>query len=305
MIPSKLASAVTAAMLLSGCTTDKVVFVTSTSLGINLDTTPATISVAYDRTEGYAAPAYRSGTLPPVMASIETDGSAIAPEIRQVYATGPAAVIVAGGQGEEPRDLTGRRGRLAFVGTSTTVGLKASFTTGVPESLNFGYKRKEFSYVPLGCQDGGSAACDASQGDLYPSVIGAFDTTVRTPSASGTMLRTRQFVATGSAAAALAPKLQPEFARIAKRSVAFEGGRLEATAHLARVESVVAYVAPAGSFDQAKYQALVATANANAPGSVGAATAEANTVPELRRRLNSNAPAATALEAALPRQPNP
>ena len=39
--------------------------------------------------------------------------------------------------------------RLVFFGTSTTLGLKAGFSgDGYPDSLTFGYKRKEFSFIP-------------------------------------------------------------------------------------------------------------------------------------------------------------
>jgi len=294
--------------LCCACTSDKVIFVTSTSLGINVDTTPGTVSLAYDRTEGYVAPSYQSGTLPPVIAGIDTDGQAIAPEIRQLYATGPAAIIVGGGTATEPATMTRRTGKLAFVGTTTTVGIKAAFTTGAPESFNFGYKRKEFSYIPLGCQVPGQTApprvCPEDGIDLYPSAIGSFDTAVSIPSPSGTTFTTRQFIATGAAATALAPSLKPDFQTVAKESVAFQTGRREAALHSGRLEKVAAYVAPGGTFDQTRLHSLVDTANANKAGAVYPAVRTATSVDELKAYVGADQALAKALEAAIPQGPN-
>lgn len=79
-------------------TTDEVVFVTKSSLSIaEIETTPPEISLGYSRVEGYLAPAYENGALPPVLSSIRSDGSLFAPEIQQLYATGEAANLVASG----------------------------------------------------------------------------------------------------------------------------------------------------------------------------------------------------------------
>lgn len=304
----KLALIGAIAALCSACTSDKVIFVTSTSLGINVDTTPGTVSLAYDRTEGYIAPSYQSGTLPPVIAGIDTDGHAIAPEIRQIYATGVAARIVGGDTSKtEPENMTRRTGRLAFVGTTTTVGVKAAFTTGAPESFNFGYKRKEFSYIPLGCQlpDGRVApgSCPGDGIDLYPSAIGSFDTSVSIPSPSGTTFKTRQFIATGAAATALAPRLASDFQAVAQESVAFQTGRRAAALHSGRVEKVANYVAPGGAFDPAKLQALADTANAAKAGVVPQGVRDATSVAQMKTRIDADDEMVKALEAAIPQGP--
>ena len=47
-----------ALLLLTGCASrlDTVVFVTKTSLGVDVEQTPPTASIAYDRVEGYFGP---------------------------------------------------------------------------------------------------------------------------------------------------------------------------------------------------------------------------------------------------------
>ncbi|MBF0307665.1 MAG: hypothetical protein HQL41_18730, partial [Alphaproteobacteria bacterium] len=53
---------------------DSVLFVTKTSLGIDMDTKPAGVAIAYDRVEGYVGPTYDNGAMPPVVAFIESSG---------------------------------------------------------------------------------------------------------------------------------------------------------------------------------------------------------------------------------------
>jgi hypothetical protein len=104
-------------LAMAGCaSTDHVLFVTKTSIGIDFDAKPATASIAYDRIEGYVAPRYANGEIPPVVASVKSDGAIFKPAMRQVYATGDAAVIATGGKASDPavcspRILAERRSR--------------------------------------------------------------------------------------------------------------------------------------------------------------------------------------------------
>jgi hypothetical protein len=93
-----------------------------------------------------------------------------------------------------------------FFGTTTTLGLKASFTGTYPDSFHLGYKRKEFSFIPLGS----TKNTQGEEIDVYPSVLAVIDTT---PSVSANTapssnppagLLTGQFFATGVAADLLA-----------------------------------------------------------------------------------------------------
>ena len=189
---------------LGGCAPNHVMFVTDTSLGINVETKPSpTASVAFDRTEGYVGPSYANGALPPVVASLHVDGqSLLSPYVKQVYATGPAAVIVSGGTGQSPPTLTGDK-RWAFVGTTTSVGFKIGFDTmtatpppPIPDSFLFGYRRQELSILPVGSQTGVHS---------YPSVIASVNSTAGAGGGpAGSDFHHSQFIATGLAADALA-----------------------------------------------------------------------------------------------------
>ena len=196
-------------LLLPACsTTDKAIFVTKTSLTIlDVDTTPPDISIAYDRTEGFFGPAYENGAAAPVTAIIQSNGNLLAPKIRQLYATGNAAEIVSGREPSERAELTGKK-RPMFFGTTTNIGLKLSFAAEqpIPTSVNFGYKRKEFSIIPIGTTGTGTAARDH-----YPSVIASIDNTNTVGDRGKADLNVVQFFATGSAADSLAPQLKKTF----------------------------------------------------------------------------------------------
>lgn len=209
-----------ALLVLSGCaSTDHVLFVTKTSIGIDFDSKPATASLAYDRVEGYVAPRYANGEIPPVVASVKSDGNIFNPKVRQVYATGDAAVIATGGKvSGRNQPLKGAR-ELMFFGTTTTTGIKVGFTTGLPDSFVFGFKRKEFSYIPLA-----TTGTEGQAHDVYPSVLAAIDTAANV-SADGktadTSLANSQFFATGRAARLLAdtPQIKDRFTAIAREAI--------------------------------------------------------------------------------------
>lgn len=203
-------------LTLSACVTkNSVLFVTKTSLGIDLDTKPANVSISYDRVEGYVGARYDSGAIPPVLTSISSNAKIFNPAIRQVYATGDAAYNIAlenTSLGNTPKPLTGDK-KLMFFGTTTTTGLKVGFTSNFPDSLLFGYKRKEFSFIPLGRHN------DA---DVYPSVLASIDTGATAGLQKETTLRTKQFFATGSVAEALGTKgyIQEDFKEKARDAFA-------------------------------------------------------------------------------------
>lgn len=215
---ASLAGLLTLAGLVSGCASnDHVLFVTKTSLGIDFDTKPGTAAFAYDRIEGYVAPSYGNGEIPPVVAQIESDGKVFDPKIRQLYATGDAARIAVGGKRLEAAELPMQgAGRLLFFGTTTTVGLKVGFTTALPDSVTLGYKRKEYSHVPLGEKE-----TNGKKAHVYPSVLAAIDLTGTARDAQTSGLTTLQFFATGEAARLLAgdPKVSQVFTTAAQEAV--------------------------------------------------------------------------------------
>lgn len=175
---------------------DSVLFVTKTSLGVDFDTKPPTASIAYDRVEGYVGPRYENGAVPPVVARIQTDGRVFNTRVRQLYATGSAATLVAKPDGPVgPAVLTGEK-RLMFFGTTTTTGLKVTFTGQYPDSFHLGYKRKEFSFIPLGS----TIDSAGNKVDIYPSVLATLDTTASADAGPSAGLLVGQFFTTGAAA---------------------------------------------------------------------------------------------------------
>ncbi|MEJ0028756.1 MAG: hypothetical protein WDN01_22240 [Rhizomicrobium sp.] len=285
-------------LALSACASpqDTVVFVTNTSLGVNVENQPPSASVAYDRTEGYVGPRTANGGLPPVVASLQTGGDVFDPKVRQTYATGAAAEIAAdpGSGAHGPSDLEGPSAdnRMAFFGTSTTIGLKVGFdTSAVPNSLVFGFKRKELSIIPLGT-DGTKR--------VYPSVLASVDTTVAATTLKGTGLTIAQYFATGLAAESLArnsPTVHAAFSTITNNAMLAtltpdqqKQAQTDANNALQTqsidLNTVMSYVAPGGVLDPAKLTTLIQKANAASPGSVNPALATGlSGAADLRKRL--------------------
>lgn len=208
---SRIAILIFFSMALSGCSAgkDNVLFVTTTSLGVDFDSKPPAASIGYDRVEGYLGPRYANGAVPPVVARIQSDGSILNVQVRQLYATGAAATIVADPQAQAgPKELRGEK-EVMFFGTTATTGLKVGFTANVPDSFHFGFKRKEFSLIPLG-KDGDK--------EVYPSVLAALDTTARAGANQTAGLQGGQFFATGAAAGSYAkdPAIQAMFKKAAE-----------------------------------------------------------------------------------------
>jgi hypothetical protein len=177
----RLVSILVASIVLQACSTGAM-FVTKTSMSImDVDSTPPGASIAYDRVEGFIGPLNDDGTLPSVVARIESDGRVLNPRIQQVYATGDAALAITGAQvGMPPAVLRKSRG-LAFFGTSTSTGVKVDFSdTFLPRGFVFGYRRKELSTIP-------ALYKDATSGHyVYPPLLAMIDTAVEITPGSAT-----------------------------------------------------------------------------------------------------------------------
>lgn len=188
-------------ILLSACGTNEAVFVTTTNIGFDADTTPANISIAYNRFEGFYGPTDKEGHMPPVVARIESNLSVTNPKVSQLYATGRAAMDVTNPQ-EQPANtenppLEGTR-RVSFFGVSSVTGLKVAFNPATLfESLSFGYKRKEVTYLPL-IKD------PETQQATYPSTLASMNLNTRVSNITDTSEGISQFYATGVAAENLA-----------------------------------------------------------------------------------------------------
>lgn len=201
-----------ACVFVAGCAIpgDHVVFITKTSLGIDVESTPPTASIAYDRVEGYIGPRYDNGTVPPVAGSIATNGKLLDRQIKQVFATGNAAKTVIQGAGTSAQPETyGGEHKVMFFGTSSVLGIKVSFAaSGAADSLTLGYKRKEVSVIPIGTTG-------------FPSVLATLDSDFNADTLTGTNLGIAQFFATGIAADQLAakPDIQRAFAADATSAI--------------------------------------------------------------------------------------
>jgi len=298
------------AELLVACASpqDTVVFVTNTSFGINAESKPPTASIAYDRVEGYVGPRTGSGSMPPVVASLQTGGNIFNPQIRQVYATGNAAILATQSPSQSSackNDLSGSDNKLAFFGTATTYGLKVGFdeSSGTPDSFVVGFKRNEVSVIPL---------AQASGGYVYPSVIGSIDTTVSTTSLKDTGLTIAQYFATGCPAEALAqnnPTVRAAFNN-ATTNVALASLTADQKAAVdktltdqkALVDKIVSAVAPAGVLDRGKLTALIQSANQSRPRTVNPDLGNVASADELRGHLADDFHASESLSQALDAQ---
>lgn len=217
-----------------GIGTRSVLFVTDTSLAIDVDSKPPALSIGYSRREGTLAPVVAGGRVLPQMASFrfragvgQAGDEAAGPRgvrvgVGQSFATGTAALLLSKYLGssarpdnrqevipdeeirspaavEEAVENSGRRRRY-FFGTDTTVGIKVTFgleTGGWPDRFVLGWKRKELAYVPLLESTGGTA------GIALPSLIATAGLSAEATRTGADNVFT-QFYATGDAASYLA-----------------------------------------------------------------------------------------------------
>lgn len=242
-----LALILLAGLLLGACShKNAVTFVTTTSIGIDADAKTASANIGVGRQEVVIGPAYENGGIPPVYADLNSDLKLFAPEIRQLYATGDAARLISGYGckycNDERRKMNGERRRMIF-GTATNIGLKLGFAAnGAPEQLTLGYKRQEFSRIPLRRID-----LPALQGanvaeDIYGSVLASIKLRVSSANITSAGLTLNTFFATGDAAEGLAknPELQHQFAVQAQQSMGLvDAGTFGADQTTADIEDLI------------------------------------------------------------------
>ena len=232
------------ALFFSGCSLgkDSVVFVTKTSVGVDVDTRPPTLDIGFDRVEGTVAPVSDNGRVLPVMAGFSSDLGIVNQAIGQSFATGNAAIIVS-----QNLDSTARHSspknidpglingiatlkapverKRYFFGTNTSFAFRVNFgveTGGIPDSLSLGYKRKEFAYVPLIDLPGEVTASDPTPTPkiALPALLATSGLKTSAESFRSAKVIHSQFFATGKAAnylaslpgirAVVAPEIMPE-----------------------------------------------------------------------------------------------
>jgi hypothetical protein len=210
----------------AGCTTtkDTAVFVTKTSLGIEVDSKPPAFNLGYDRVEGFYGPRFASGGLPQVAGAIRTDNGFLNRKVHQVYATGTAAtIVVTPGKSDVQWDkkLSGEKEPM-FFGTATSLGIRLGWSAepvAITDAL-FGYKRKEISIIPLAQH---ASEANAVKTFEYPPVIASLDNGLTASEKIGdTKVHVAQYFATGDAAVALAKTsvMKGIFEDLAKSSLA-------------------------------------------------------------------------------------
>jgi hypothetical protein len=211
---------------LLGCATGKesIIFVTKTSVAIDVDTNPPTFDVGYGRYEGSIAPVVKDGQVLPLLSSISSDGgissSVFGSGVTQNFTVGNAAVIMSQYLGSTSNPVEGLdkdfaaiiskpanvKGTIAtgeryFFGTKTTLGFTTSFAAErgyTPDSISLGYKRKEFAYVPI--RENGASGSETLS---IPSMLATSGTSA-TAGVNQSGFSVSQFYATGKAANYLA-----------------------------------------------------------------------------------------------------
>jgi hypothetical protein len=218
---------------------DRILFVTKTNMGLDIDDKPPTAELTIARRELAITPTYEDAqgdenTLP-LLASFGLNGFFLDPEITSRFAGGEAAVLLAQGPApqspvvsesslclsKEPdtrplwkkmwHSLVGRSKedtRPFYFATDTSFGLKAAWdgTTGpYPSTLKLGYNRKELAFPPVFVTKGCSVDPAASPNPDYwkvtiPSFLASLDNSSILKEWSASGTTHIQFFATGRAA---------------------------------------------------------------------------------------------------------
>jgi hypothetical protein len=197
----------TGALLLAGCASTDLVFVTKTSLSF-ADFDPATsgsgVTMGYSRVEGFAGYKCKGGKAPPVVAIINGADKVLSANVSQLFATGNAALVASGAPKADESPSTPKSDdaeRIVF-GTGTTLGLKIGYEAGKAVNLVLGHRRREAAFIPLdgewteNCKPGG-----------VPSVFASYRTGAEASGADA-KIRLMQVFGTGGAAEQLADKFK-------------------------------------------------------------------------------------------------
>jgi len=215
----------------SGCAIgyNTVLFVTKSNIGVDVDSKPPTVEISLARREGVIGPTFEGGQKPPVLASFRYNVKGVFglfSNVSSTFAGGDAAATMSklfgGDDSQQAEDSaiclskkpqpsvfgqaisfpsTGDVRPFVF-GTDTTVGLKVAWsglTAQFPDSLKFGYNRKEFALAPV---FGSEKACGSGGQYLVavPSFLATVDSSTTAKDPAGTGLDHLQYFATGVAA---------------------------------------------------------------------------------------------------------
>ncbi len=243
-------------LFIGGCAVgyNSALFVTKSNVGIDMDTKPPTAEISIARREGVLAPGFEGGRTPPVIASY---GSTSGPfsrflfGVQSTFAGGDAAMALSEKPGaaaieygsalclsEKPErkkflwwDVSvpekGQVRPFSFV-TDTTLGLKIAWSgmTGqLPDSLQLGFRRKEFAWAPVNGTDQVSCKLPGTQTDgkyavWMPAFVAMLDNNATLGAPSETRVKWQQCFATGDSAMKLANR--DEFRQVVLARIAPE-----------------------------------------------------------------------------------
>jgi hypothetical protein len=182
---------------LTGCA-DRATFVTDTFVGIDADITTRKAQIGYGRTWSFVGPSYSTGAIPPAVGQMNANLAIFTPKIEQLYATGDAALLATKAlESVNPKKFEGKK-KIMYFATNSNLGISLAFTEELlPRSISVGYKRKEFSIIPLQKQS-------PDQPETYGSVLAKISLDLETPNLPKTKMELEEFIATGEAAEAIA-----------------------------------------------------------------------------------------------------
>ncbi len=216
-----------------------VLFFTKSNVGIDIDTKPPTAEISVARREGAIAPTFEDGKTPPVAASFRVGVKGLIglfADVSSTFAGGDAATTMTGlfddaytrkpksddpiksdlclSKAPDPIHVMGipllaielpKAGEVRpfLFGTDTSLGLKVAWsglTAQYPDSVKFGYNRKEFAWAPVFL---GKGDCSIAMVKV-PSFLATIDSSATAGSPQESGLKSLQYFATGDAATNLA-----------------------------------------------------------------------------------------------------
>jgi len=194
--------------LTAGCKSNRLVFVTQSSVGLDVSGTaqlPNRISFSFDRYEAAIVPRKTNGEAHSVFGGMDADMTWFSGHaIKQTFATGKAAMLATGTAPTPPSPATTNNdiAPLIFL-TATTYGLNLSVgEQSMPPNLLLGYRRTEAAIIPVPdpSQEVRSVYADIN----ISTTTNANDVTTNFSKLRG--VRIKQSFATGRAADSLAAK---------------------------------------------------------------------------------------------------
>lgn len=237
---ARVSALVLASMMQAGCAIgyNSVLFTTKSNVGVDVDAKPPTAEVSVARREGVIAPTFEKGQTPPVMASFRIDSKGLIgmfTDVSSTFAGGDAAATMSRLYGD-PDANVGQDSTLCLTqrpapkvlgneisfpgqgdvepfvfGTDTSLGFKLAWsglTAQFPDTVKFGYNRKEFAFAPVfGSEEASGTTCGQAGGKYsvkVPSFMATVDSYAKAKSPQDSGIGWLQYFATGTAATNLA-----------------------------------------------------------------------------------------------------